>query len=195
MELSVEALGGLQLCGDSAHVSDKAFIVLVRRVCDNLLKDSTDTSVLDDEGLSNVDRAVLKLCFASLVTLVLEAAKHDSDASTISTILEDCKFTADRIDILNKIFISKKPEIQALLSNIGHTPPHIVDVDWRLDFYLKNNHVDKVNEPVYMVTLKTEEGGQEETKDVQFACSMEQLQDLVGKLKDACKNLEKASQL
>lgn len=24
-----------------------------------------------------------------------------------------------------------------MLSNIGHTPPHIVDVDWRLDFYLK----------------------------------------------------------
>ncbi|XP_077979099.1 COMM domain-containing protein 3-like [Glandiceps talaboti] len=195
MELSADVQEGLQLCADNTRISDKAFSVIVGRVCDSILKKTTESSILDDESLASVDRAVLKHSYASLLALMLEAGKHDVDASSISPLLEDLKFVPDRIDSFNNIFLSKKSEIQALLSSIGHTPPHIVDVDWRLDFYLKNNFVDKINEPVYMITLKTEQGGSDKTKDVQFACSMEQLQDLVGKLKDANKSLEKASQM
>ncbi|XP_070565350.1 COMM domain-containing protein 3-like [Ptychodera flava] len=195
MELSNELQEGLQICGDSAHIPDKAFTILLNRVYDSLLKKTNQSSVLGDEDLDGVDPAVLKQSFAALVALVLEASKHDVDASSISPLLEDCKFTSDRIDSFNKVFLSKKTEVQALLGSIGHAPPHIVDVDWRLDFYLKNNLIDKVNEPVYMITLKTEKGDGEDKEDVQFACSMEQLQDLVGKLKDASKSLEKASQM
>ena len=54
-----------------------------------------------------------------------------------SSMLEDCKYSQDRIDAFTKLFKERKQEIRASLSNIGHTPPHIVDVDWRLDFYLK----------------------------------------------------------
>ena len=53
----------------------------------------------------------------------------------------------------------------------------------------QNNHMDKVNEPQYVISLKTEKpGGQK--GDVQMSCTLAQLQDLVGKLKNACKGVE-----
>ncbi|XP_068741635.1 COMM domain-containing protein 3-like [Montipora capricornis] len=117
----------------------------------------------------------------------------DSDSPTISSVLEDCKWTSDKIEYFSKYFQECKPELEALLSRTGSSYPHIVDVDWRLDYYIKNNQMEKVNQPTYLITLKTEESGKSHGKDVQFSCSMEQLQDLVGKLKDACKSIEKAA--
>lgn len=54
-----------------------------------------------------------------------------------SAILEDCKFDPDRIEAFIKAFEVVKQELRAVLSNIGSQFPHIVDVDWRLDYYLK----------------------------------------------------------
>ncbi|KAJ8024568.1 COMM domain-containing protein 3 [Holothuria leucospilota] len=93
-----------------------------------------------------------------------------------SAVLEECKYTPDRIEVFAKAFEAAKPQLRASLSDVGSQFPHIVDVDWRLDYYIKNNHLDKVNEPTYLVTLKTEEGDGQGTKDIQFACSIEQLQ-------------------
>ena len=42
-------------------------------------------------------------------------------------------------------------------------------------FLFQNKHVDKINEPNYVINLKVEDGHQG-TKDVQFNCSLEQLQ-------------------
>ncbi|XP_041478753.1 COMM domain-containing protein 3-like [Lytechinus variegatus] len=191
MEISVEIQDGLQLAGSSARVQDKAFEPLLQKIFSDVSE--TGNSNENDGALSSIEPAVLKQSYAALYTLVLEASKHDADNSTISSILEDSKFSQDRIDIFIKCFQEKKQVIRSMLSNIGHTPPHIVDVDWRLDYYLKNKHIDKINQPTYQISLKTEQGHRG-TKDVQFSCSLEQLQDLVGKLKDATKSLEKAAQ-
>nr|XP_054767910.1 COMM domain-containing protein 3-like [Lytechinus pictus] len=191
MEISVEIQDGLQLAGSSARVQDKAFEPLLQKIFSDVSE--TGNSNENDGALSSIEPAVLKQSYAALYTLVLEASKHDADNSTISSILEDSKFSQDRIDIFIKCFQEKKQVIRSMLSNIGHTPPHIVDVDWRLDYYLKNKHIDKINQPTYQISLKAEQGHRG-TKDVQFSCSLEQLQDLVGKLKDATKSLEKAAQ-
>ncbi|XP_071811789.1 COMM domain-containing protein 3-like [Apostichopus japonicus] len=195
MELSGEVLEGLQLVGNSAHVSDKCFNPLISRV----LKDCRDTDgpseiALTGKPVPGLNAAVFKQAYAALYTLVLEAAKHDADRSNVSAVLEDCKFAPDRIEAFSKAFESAKPELRALLSNIGTQFRHVVDVDWRLDYFLKNNHLDKMNEPVYMITLKTEAGDQQGVKNIQFSCSIEQLQDMVGKLKDATKSMEKLAQ-
>nr|AWW17677.1 COMMD3 [Branchiostoma belcheri] len=195
MELSTEVQEGLQLCGDSAQISDPAFNFLVKSACDTLLQGrKRGKDVLDDPSVAQSDPAVLKQVFASLTTLLLEAAKHNTDSTNTSSLLEDCKMSPDRIEAFNNVYMSNRTELQSVLSSTGSGFPHIVDVDWRLDYYIKNNHLDHVNEPTYLVTLKTEEPGSSELKDVQFACTVEQLQDMVGKLKDACKSMEKASQ-
>ncbi|TNN59502.1 COMM domain-containing protein 3 [Liparis tanakae] len=77
--------------------------------------------------------------------------------------------------------------------SIGRCPPHINDASWRLQYHVKNDQIDKVNEPFYLIALNTENKGSSE--DINFTCTVEQLQDLVGKLKDAAKSVEKASQM
>ncbi|KAL4222375.1 COMM domain containing 3 [Mactra antiquata] len=195
MELSQSILDGLTLAGETSHIPDKCFSVLVTRAFDGILDERHKQLIAKDPSFRSLDQAVVKEAYYSMVALVSEASKHDLDINSISSVLEECKYTNERIDVFNKVFTSKKPLMQILLSSVGTSPPHIVDVNWRLDYYIKNNHMERVNEAVYLIELKTEVPGTSETKDVQFSCTQEQLQDLVGKLKDACKCLEKISQM
>lgn len=187
------ATEGLNLCGDSARVGDRSFRNLVQITMDILLKRKSEDGLKNDEDIASVEAATLKQAYAGLVTMILEAVKVDCDSSSISSVLEDCKWGSDRIEYFTKHFLDCKPDLEALLARTGSSFPHVVDVDWRLDYYIKNNQMDKVNKPTYLITLKTEEPGKKQGKDVQFSCSMEQLQDLVGKLKDACKSIEKTA--
>ncbi|KAK1885201.1 COMM domain containing protein 3 [Dissostichus eleginoides] len=126
-------------------------------------------------------------------TFILEAVKLNADKSTITSCLEELTFSAERIDIFYEAHQKHKKELERLLASIGRCPPHINDVSWRLQYHVKNNQVDKVNEPFYCIALNTENEGSPE--DINFTCTVEQLQDLVGKLKDAAKCVEKASQM
>ncbi|KAL5006877.1 hypothetical protein ScPMuIL_015683 [Solemya velum] len=193
MDLSSPTLEDLALAGDSVHVPDDVFSVLVKKLFDGI-NDGNERNISflsENDRYKNVDKAAVKQAYGGLVTMVTEAAKNDMEIESLSSLLEDCKFSGDRIAALSKAFLQHKPQIQILLNSIGNPPPHIVDIDWRLDYYIKNNHMDKVNEPVYLVSLKTEEAGKPGLQEVQLSCSLEQLQDLVGKLKDATKCLEK----
>uniref|UniRef100_S4R8N2 COMM domain-containing protein 3 n=1 Tax=Petromyzon marinus TaxID=7757 RepID=S4R8N2_PETMA len=78
---------------------------------------------------------------------------------------------------------------------LGHAPRTLVDVTWRLDYHIKNSNLQKVDEPYYQITLHTEVGCEASLCPVTFTCNREQLQDLLGKLKDAAKSLEKAAQV
>tara|TARA_R110002050_G_scaffold261228_1_gene401218 strand:- start:336 stop:617 length:282 start_codon:yes stop_codon:yes gene_type:complete len=88
-----------------------------------------------------------------------------------------------------------------------------VGVDWRMDYCIKNNSLGNIGKPVYFVSLETEknvklkegvEGGVESesgssssqgsTERVEFTCNLEELQDLVSKLKDAAKQMERVQE-
>ncbi|CAL1530961.1 unnamed protein product [Lymnaea stagnalis] len=195
MELAATVLENIVLAGDSAHISDKLFGQLVTCACQGIVFEENRNVVGDNPAFKDVDKAILKAVYGGLVSLIVEAAKHDSNEQNISTILEECKFTSDRINEFNKIFLSQKPHLQLLLGKISSSFPHIVDVDWRLDYYIKNNNLEKIDSAVYLVNLKTEIPDEKELQDVQFSCTLEQLQDLVGKLKDATKCMEKIAQV
>ncbi|XP_050418042.1 COMM domain-containing protein 3 [Patella vulgata] len=195
MEFGSSVLEELSIAGDTAHISDQCFNILVAHACQGLLAASNRDDIANDTSFKDTDKGSLKSAYSGLVTLITEATKWDAEPSSIGAVLEECKFTIDRINSFNNIYLAKKPLIQILLGSIGKSPPHIVDVDWRLDYYIKNNHVDKVNQPVYLITLKTEIPGNSELQEIQFSCSMEQLQDLVGKLKVSTKCLEKIGQM
>ncbi|XP_019520698.1 PREDICTED: COMM domain-containing protein 3 isoform X3 [Hipposideros armiger] len=79
--------------------------------------------------------------------------------------------------------------------SIGRSLPHIIDVSWRLEYQIKTNQLHKMYRPAYLVTLNVENTDSQSHPEISFSCNMEQLQDLVGKLKDASKSLERATQL
>lgn len=94
------------------------------------------------------------------------------------------------------------------MSTTGFTFPHITGVDWRLDYFIKSNSVEKINSPMYLISLETkteleldQEKGianvhllkKETTEQVEFSCSADQLQDLLARLKDAAKQVERSA--
>jgi len=110
--------------------------------------------------------------------------------------LEEYGASATVIDVYVSAYEKNLDELRRHLLTSGFSFPQVVGVDWRLDYYLKSNSVEAINKPMYIISLKTEKMdsrrlGAADTSDVQFSCSIEELQDLVDRLKDATKQAER----
>ncbi|XP_061485211.1 COMM domain-containing protein 3-like [Rhineura floridana] len=178
MELSEPAQSGLQILADRGCFSPRA-----------------DQASLDHPDLKHIDPAVLKHCHAAATTSIVEAGKQKADKSAINTYLEDCKFDKERIEQFCTEYQKNKDTLEILLGSIGRCPLHITDVCWHLEYQIKTNQLHKNYHPAYLMTLNVENNDSRSHLDINFSCSMEQLQDLVGKLKDAAKSLERTTQL
>uniref|UniRef100_A0A8C8D7D7 COMM domain-containing protein 3 n=1 Tax=Oncorhynchus tshawytscha TaxID=74940 RepID=A0A8C8D7D7_ONCTS len=191
MELSESVQKGLQSLADATFFDMKTFSVFIEVAFRSLLSAHADRSVLDQPEFKRLDQKLLKHCHTAATTCILEGVKQNADKSTISACLEDVGFDAERTEVFYTTY-----QYFGYRFSLGRCPPHINDVSWRLEYCIKNGHVHKVNEPSYLISLNVENannGGSSE--DLHFSCTMEQLQDLVGKMKDAAKSLEKATQL
>ncbi|XP_044195776.1 COMM domain-containing protein 3 [Thunnus albacares] len=193
MELSESVQRGLQSLADPSVFDQTSFPALVDVSFRSLLSSHGDPGVLDQPELKQVDQILLKQSHTAAITFILEAVKQNADKSTVSSCLEELTFSAERIEIFCSTYQKHKKELERLLASIGKQPPRVNDVSWRLQYHMKNGQLDKVNEPFYLISLNTENKGTPE--DINFTCTVEQLQDLVGKLKDAAKSVEKASQM
>uniref|UniRef100_A0A3Q4ANL1 COMM domain-containing protein 3 n=1 Tax=Mola mola TaxID=94237 RepID=A0A3Q4ANL1_MOLML len=193
MELSESVQRGLRTLANASVFDGTSFQALVDVSFWSLLSRQGDPAVLDQPELKHIDQILVKRAHTAAATFILEAVKHNADSSTLSSCLEELSFSAERTEIINGIYQTHKKELDSLLASIGRCPPRVNDVSWRLQYHMKNGHVDKVNEPFYSISLSTENEGALE--DIDFTCTVEQLQDLVGKLKDAAKSVEKASQM
>ncbi|XP_072769509.1 polycomb complex protein BMI-1-A [Nerophis lumbriciformis] len=191
MELSESVQRGLRSLAEPSSVDHVGFPVLVDVSFRSLLSSNRDPDVLDEPELKQVDPVLLKRIHAAAATFILEVVRQNADKSAISSCLEDLSFSADRIEVFHNCYQKNKKEIEGLLASIGRQPAQITDVSWRLQYHVKNAHVDKVNEPFYLISLNTENKGVP-AEDVTFTCNMEQLQDMLSKLKDAAKSAEKA---
>ncbi|XP_078136596.1 COMM domain-containing protein 3 isoform X2 [Sander vitreus] len=193
MELSESVQRGLRSLAEPSTFDQSSYGVLVDVSFRSLLAAKAEPGVLDQPELKQIDQILLKQGHTAATTFILEAVKHNADKSAISSCLEELAFSAERIEIFYSTHQKHKKELERLLASIGRCPPRINDASWRLQYHVKNDQVDKVNEPFYLISLNTENEGSEE--DINFTCTVEQLQDLVGKLKDAAKSVEKASQM
>ncbi|KAM9230516.1 COMM domain-containing protein 3 [Dugong dugon] len=195
MELSEYVQKGFQMLADPGCFDPSAFTLLLRAAFQSLLDAQADEAVLDHPDLKHIDPVVLKHCHAAAATCILEAGKQRADKSTLSTCLEDCKFDRERIELFCTEYQNNKNSLEILLGSIGRSLPHITDVSWRLEYQIKSNQLHKMYRPAYLVTLNVENTDSGSHPGISFSCNMEQLQDLVGKLKDASKSLERATQL
>ena len=92
----------------------------------------------------------------------------------------------DRSAVLVGAFAACKTELRSKLRQTGFGLPHVVGVDWRLDYHMKTNQLEKVNEPVFTMSFNTTDAHGVQAKE-QLSCDLAQMQDLVAKLKDAQK--------
>ncbi|XP_023241735.1 COMM domain-containing protein 3-like [Centruroides sculpturatus] len=181
MELSKETLNSIVLLGEPSVIPDKQLSQILQDVISAVLN-GTRNSVMEERYEGN---GSVKSAFFGALCFFLEAAKHNTDEATLISTLEECKVKTERISELVNFYKKEKKHLQAHLNSLGSHFPHLVDVDWRHDYVIKSDSLEKVCHPVYIIDLKTD------TKEqVTFSCSIEELQDLVGKLKDATKCLE-----
>ncbi|KAM4705174.1 polycomb complex protein BMI-1 [Rhinophrynus dorsalis] len=195
MELSEDLQRGLHHLADPARFSPKSFSALLRAAFMGLTEGQAAETALDNGELQHIDPALIKHCHAAATTCILEAVKHNADRAALSTFLEDCKFDKERTEQFWTEYQKSKDSVEILLESIGRCPPHITDVSWRLQYQIKTNQLYKTYCPAYLVNLNVESSDPNQKSDISFNCSMEQLQDLVGKLKDAAKSLERTSQI
>ncbi|NP_001088855.1 COMM domain containing 3 L homeolog [Xenopus laevis] len=196
MELSEELQRGLHRLADPALFSPKAFAALIRASFLSVSEaQAAERALLDHAELQHIEPAFIKHCHAAATTCILEAVKHNTDKAGLSTFLEDCKFDKDRTELFWTEYQKNKESLETLLGSIGISPPHITDVSWRLQYQIKSNQLYRHNRPDYLINLTVESSDANQKPEISFDCSMEQLQDLLGKLRDAAKSLERTTQM
>lgn len=192
MELSKERIKSLIALQDTGVISDESFNYILEAATSRLCGQTETKSMKNDTRPVNG-----KTAFADVCCLFIEAARHDLDEETFANFLSDAKITGNRAKKLCDAYKTNKNGIQSQLELIGYSPRHIVDIDWRLDYCIKVDTCNSVGIPLYHVRLTTKQEYDTETrtgagsKDVTFTCTIQQLQELVSKLKDAVRHLEK----
>lgn len=117
----------------------------------------------------------------SLQVLLLEASKYDYNGLELGNKLEEDINRADRVKYICDSFDQSKDKIRTLLSkNNTFQFDSLVDIDWRIDWVMKSESIEKISEAKYNLNLKFASG---KTKLLQ--CTQAQLQDLQTKFNDA----------
>ncbi|KFM68313.1 COMM domain-containing protein 3, partial [Stegodyphus mimosarum] len=171
MELSKNILDGISIAGDISKISDNIYSRLLAEICEvavgKLVRQGRDCQF---KSLAE------KTAYSSLLCFLLEAAKHDADPMSLSSVLEECRMDSSRISVFQNKFQENKDKIQSQLSRIGRSFGHVIDMKWRQDYVIKSSNCEKVCELNYIISLKTWNPLTNSTDDVTFTCSMEQLQ-------------------
>ena len=86
--------------------------------------------------------------------------------------------------MLNPIRFAARPNLWHTLSVVSRPAQTAMEPNQRCRFACRQ--VEQVRKPIYFVTLKTRRGDGT-LKDVSFSCTLQEIQDLLFRLKDACK--------
>eukprot|EP01116_Phalansterium_solitarium_P004254 TRINITY_DN15200_c0_g1_i1.p1 TRINITY_DN15200_c0_g1~~TRINITY_DN15200_c0_g1_i1.p1 ORF type:complete len:218 (+),score=70.27 TRINITY_DN15200_c0_g1_i1:36-656(+) len=202
MELSQDILSGLAAVASKQGFPDDAFQALVRSTLAVAVNKSTEESIQASPAVAKLDPISVKQGHAALLSLFLEGAKLNSDAVVLKEVLDGAKFDEERVAFVTQAFTESKTALRTHLSTVGFNFPAIVGVDWRLDYYIKSNTLEKINVPLYLIAINTkknkdasasEDPDSSTEEQIKFTCSLEQLQDLVTRLKDAVKQVERTA--
>lgn len=188
----------LEFLAASKDIGDVELEALARAALSVLLGAEREDTALVDPVLEEMNVDLIKKLYSGFVCLFVEAAKNDLSSKELCAFLRsECGVAQDRGELLSHLFANKKEELRTRLSltaNYSHLP-QLSGVDWRLEYRTSSSSDEggPVRELVYHLSLKTRERDDDgELRKLDFSCSVEQLQDLVSQLKDACKSVERA---
>eukprot|EP00500_Bicosoecida_sp_ms1_P013477 CAMPEP_0203821650 /NCGR_PEP_ID=MMETSP0115-20131106/43783_1 /ASSEMBLY_ACC=CAM_ASM_000227 /TAXON_ID=33651 /ORGANISM="Bicosoecid sp, Strain ms1" /LENGTH=211 /DNA_ID=CAMNT_0050730677 /DNA_START=61 /DNA_END=692 /DNA_ORIENTATION=- len=184
--VSREAEGGLRLAGSSGSISDAAFTEVARGAFGVLARAAgiTEDGVLGSEALSGVSKADAKALYSALCTYIVEAVRAESSAEAVGTGLVDLGLSAARAKTVVSLYRDARARLADLLADTGVSLGKVVDVEWRLDYQVQSSGVGKTHKPQYFIKLKTATPTGE-LKDVEFTATLQQLQDMLTRLKEA----------
>lgn len=194
LEIGEESIAALAA---TSEVNSEQIEALASAVLSVVLGLKDEASALGQTPLKEMDQDFVVRAYNALVCLFLEAAKLDmSYGEMLSFLRSECRLAEGRGDVLSQLFVDRKEGLRALISQTttrGHTP-HLLGADWRLDYCVSSSKDRAIRELLYHVSLNTLDPVDAAEKNINFVCTVEELQDLVARLKDACKSVERALQ-
>ncbi|CAD6232530.1 GSCOCG00006935001-RA-CDS [Cotesia congregata] len=177
-------------------LSDELFDKLLSD-CNNMLMNVIIDNPKDKMKLSWSSDTKPELCkaiYSDYISIIKEAARNNYDPENLSDYLQTTGiFNDTQIQKLCQVYYKQiKTPMVLHLSSIGDSHPCIVDISWRLDYCLKTSNNSYMNNCIYHIKLTTKRGGT--ISDVDFTCTIEGLHELVYKIKDIVRHMEKLVQ-
>lgn len=198
MELGEETSQILRQCGDSEldfrPITVQHLACLSSAVLSVVGGEREEEEAMDDPVLEEIEGDLLKRIYGALVCLFVEAAKLGLFEDEFRTILiRDFRFEDSKVDVLCGQFCKYQQIIRNQLSSFASSSdfPSLVGTSWRLDYCLSTSSDKMAREPLLNVSFHTKNSEGSKSDDVSFVCGMNELQDLVSTLKDACKSVER----
>ncbi|RLU16584.1 hypothetical protein DMN91_010652 [Ooceraea biroi] len=189
MELTKGIIDGIADIQNSNLLPDETFWQLLDTVVSYICRNTNDTKSITSLYPSKPD--LIKAAVANISCLFVEAARHDYDEESLRIFLQDEHISGQRTEKLCNAYANSKLDIQTQLELTGDNVPHIVDIDWRLHHCVKVSTCRSVSMPIYNIRLSLKKSS--EIKYITFTCTIQQLQELVYKLKDIVRHVEKMS--
>jgi len=128
---------------------------------------------------------------ALIVCCYTEAAKIDLTQDELKLQIQRSGVTDKQCEAISSVYKSHRAEFRKSLLRIGWHPPHVLNADWKLNYCVKGNVQGTIAKPSYLVSFKVQDCDTTAPRDFIFNCSVDQLQDLVWKLKEATRTVQK----
>mmetsp|Transcript_8955 Transcript_8955/g.9472 ORF Transcript_8955/g.9472 Transcript_8955/m.9472 type:complete len:183 (-) Transcript_8955:140-688(-) len=126
---------------------------------------------------------------SAITTILLEAARVRANYEQLKALFHEHSLSNEVSELLCELYNQHQENIINHLENTGISSPIIVDIDWRLDYSIRSKHGGRNNIPMYFVTLKVKDRGL--LRDIDMIASLEEIQDLLGSVRDAVKQVER----
>ena len=131
----------------------------------------------------------------AIVTLYSLAIKHSLDVMALRQLMEEQNINAAVIEEITRIYEEQRKALFLRQIQVGHSFPHITDLQWRIVADVKSSTSDHSSEEVgfYINMGRYKQKGGERETIVEFVCNTEELQLLINKLKEIERHCVKES--
>ncbi|XP_034936617.1 COMM domain-containing protein 3 [Chelonus insularis] len=192
MQLTTVAKKNLEFI-KSSNLTDENFNKLLLDCISIIInKKHDDKSLMLKSSNSDVKPEIIKAAYIDLTSIIVEAVRQGYDHKNLFQFLCTTEvLSTSKLERLCDVYRKNYDSLRSQLINIGDCYPCLKDVSWRLDYCIKTSENYSFHECIYYINLTTKKNGV--LSNVQFTCSIYQLQELVHKLKDIVRHLEKLS--
>lgn len=203
MDVGDKTTEGLIVCADSKWSHDQVEFIADAAIKAIIDKKPAEES-LSEGSVSDIDGKLLNKMLSALACTMLEAAKMDlSNEELRSLLTNEHEMVPQRAQAIANIYGKQKASLRSVLaqSSSASALPTLMSTDWRMDIDVADS-MDRVNKkPLYHMSLHTLSpaasrftgtGSGNPEQDIRFAMTEEQLEELLFRLRDACRTAEGA---
>lgn len=179
---------------DNSSATPENLRAMARAALSVVLQHETEESAFSAPPFHEIPVDLIKQTYSALVCIYLEAARRDlSSHQFLLYLTQRCALSDPASKPLGDLFMENKQELRKLLCRSAHhsSLARLTGIDWRLDYCVSASEDQACKELLYFLGLKILDSTMPSEDNLEFVCTVEQLQDLVGQLKDACKSVER----